>query len=52
MSVRRVVLIRCIADEFELVSAQVATNLRAKKVQEAVDRKNRICNVVVLKGNS
>jgi len=37
MSVRRVVLIRNVADEFELVSAQVATNLRVKKVQEVVD---------------
>lgn len=41
MSVRKTVLIQPIAEEFRLVSAQVA-----------VKRRNRIWNVVVVKGRN
>jgi len=46
MSVRKVVLIRPITEEYQLVGTQVAVNLRQRKLQEILERKNRICNVV------
>jgi len=46
MSERKSVLIRSIAEEYRLVGAQVVVERRNQKVQEGVDRRNKICNVV------